>query len=417
MRIWFISPYNMPPELGHFNRHYNLAKYLKKIGHKPVVFVGSYLHNTEIQMIEDEQIIKKYENYDCEYYFIKICSYGKSKLKRIYAMYEFYKNVLKATKLFEKPDVILGSSPHPLACVAAIKLAGRYNCMSIGEVRDLWPESFVEYGILGKNNILLSFLYTGEQWIYRNSYKIIFTMEGGKDYILDKGWYIDQGGSIEKDKVNYLNNGVDLEQFYYNKEHYRLEDRDLNDDKAFKVIYTGSIGRINGIHKIVDAAVEIQKRDIKDVKFIIYGDGAYKSKLKKYCQEHYISNIVFKGKVNKKYIPYILSCSDLNIIHFEKNKLAKYGLSANKMFDYMASGKPIISDCLFGYDLIKKHKNGLVVNSDDGVGMADKIIKVKNMNKNEYKNLCYNSSVAAKEYDFLCLAQKLVNIIEGENHE
>lgn len=417
MKIWLINQYNMPPEYGHLNRHFNFGKYLKRMGHEPTVFVGSFLHNTKIQMIEDDLLIRRYENADYPYYFIKTSDYSSSKLKRIYAMYEFYKNLLKSVKSFDKPDAILGSSAHPLAAVAAIKLARKFGCQSVVEVRDLWPESFVAYGIVSRKNPLLRLLYTGERWIYKNADKLVFTMEGGKDYIIEQGWNADQGGSIDINKVYHINNGVDLEVFNYNKENYQFEDEDLENSTTFKVIYTGSIRLVNNVKSIVDAAFEIKKLGMDRIKFLIYGDGSDRSTLEQYCKENDIDNVVFKGFVDKKYIPYILSKSDLNIIHFEQNKIKKYGASLNKMFEYFASGKPTLSDCEFGYDLINKYKCGVVIDNADAKRMAKEIIKIKELEVAQYSVLCANALSAAKDYDFVNLSNNLVEILGGRSNE
>lgn len=415
MKIWLINQYNMPPEYGHLNRHFNFGKYLKRMGHEPTVFVGSFLHNTKHQMIEDKSIIKKYDNADYPYYFIRTCDYSSSKIKRIYAMYEFYRNLLKTVKSFEKPDVILGSSAHPLAALAAIKLGRKYGCQSIVEVRDLWPESFVAYKIISEKNPFLKLLYAGEKWIYKKADKLVFTMEGGKDYIIKQGWDTEQGGPIDINKVHHINNGVDLEVFNYNKEHFCFEDIDLDNKDIFKVIYTGSIRLVNNVKSIVDAAYEIKKMGFGDIRFLIYGDGSDKVPLEKYCIDNDIDNIVFKGFVDKKYIPYILSKSDLNIIHFDQNKIKRYGASLNKMFEYFASGKPTISDCQFNYDLILKHGSGVVIDGADAQCLAREIIKIKNKNSSDYLDICENALDTAKEYDFKQLSMKLIDIIEGVN--
>lgn len=413
MKIWLINQYNMPPEYGHLNRHFNFGKYLKRLGHEPTVFVGSFLHNTKIQMIEDDSVIGRYESANYPYYFIKTSDYSSSKLKRIYAMFEFYKNLLKAVKSFDKPDAILGSSAHPLAAVAAIKLARKFGCQSIVEVRDLWPESFVAYGIVSRKNPLLRLLYVGEKWIYKNADKLVFTMEGGKDYIIEQGWDSDQGGPVEINKVHHINNGVDLEVFNYNKENYQFEDEDLENPNSFKVIYAGSIRLVNNVKSIVDAAVEIRKLGVENIKFLIYGDGSDRASLEQYCNDSGIDNVVFKGFVDKKYIPYILSKSNLNIIHFEQNKIKKYGASLNKMFEYFASGKPTLSDCEFGYDLINKYKCGVVIDNADAKRMAKEIIRVKELDVTQYNVLCVNALSAAENYDFEHLSLKLINTIEG----
>ncbi len=417
MKIWMINQYSMPPEYGHFNRHYNLAKYLKRLGHEPTVFVGSFLHNTDIQMIEDNSIIKRYEEVDFPYYFVKTLDYSSSKLKRIYAMYQFYKNVLKVAASFEKPDVIIGSSAHPLAAIAANKLGEKYGVMSIVEIRDLWPESFVAYGILKKWNPLLRLLYAGEKWIYQKADKIVCTMEGGRDYIAEKGWDKQNGGSIDLNKVHHLNNGVDLEVFNHNRVNYTLADADLNNEKLFKVIYTGSLRTVNNVMQIVKTAEAMLNMGIGDVKFIIYGEGDEKTKLQKYCLDNKVSNIIFKGHIDKKYIPSVLSKSDLNIFHFKQSTLKKYGAGLNKMFDYFASGKPTLSDCEFNYDLIKKYHAGIVCDSASPEELALAIKKVKEVGDDEYKAYCKNALLAAQEYDFKKLSQKLIKIIEERNYQ
>jgi glycosyltransferase involved in cell wall biosynthesis len=417
MKIWLINQYNMPPEYGHLNRHFNFGKYLKRLGHEPTVFVGSFLHNTKLQIIEDDSLIRKYKNVDYPYYFIKTSDYSLSKFKRVYAMYEFYKNLLKAVKSFDKPDVILGSSAHPLAAVVAIKLAKKFGCQSIVEVRDLWPVSFVAYGIVGRKNPLLQLLYAGEKWIYKNADKLVFTMEGGKDYIIEQGWNADQGGPIDINKVHHINNGVDLEVFNSNKESYLFEDEDMDDLTTFKVIYAGSIRLVNNVKSIVDAAVEIRKLGVENIKFLIFGDGSDRAPLEQYCYDNRTDNVVFKGFVDKKYIPYILSKSDLNIIHFEQNKIKKYGASLNKMFEYFASGKPTLSDCKFGYDLIEKYKCGVVIDGADAKRMAKEIIRIKELNVAQYNLLCANALSAAEDYDFINLSNNLVEILGGRNNE
>jgi glycosyltransferase involved in cell wall biosynthesis len=417
MKIWLINQYNMPPDYGHLNRHFNFGKYLKRMGHEPTVFVGSFLHNTKIQMITDNSIVKRYDNAEYPYYFVKTCDYSSSKFKRIYAMYEFYTNFFKAIKSFEKPDAILGSSAHPLAAIAAIKLGKKYGCQSIVEIRDLWPESFLAYGLISSKNPMLKLLYAGEKWIYKKADKLVFTMEGGRDYIIEQGWDNNQGGPIDINKVYHVNNGVDLEIFNYNREHHQIEDEDLNNSTIFKVIYAGSIRLVNNVKSIVDAAIEIKNLGVQDIKFIIYGDGSDKVPLEKYCIENGIDNVVFKGFINKKYIPYILSKSDLNIIHFEQNKIKRYGASLNKMFEYFASGKPTLSDCEFGYDIIKKYNCGVTIDEAEPKEMANEIIKFKELDVAKYREFCTNAVYAAKEYDFVKLSASLIRIVGGQKNE
>lgn len=238
------------------------------------------------------------------------------------------------------------------------------------------------------------------------------TMEGGRDYIIDKGWDFNNGGSIDLNKVFHINNGVDIEKFNENSIKYSIEDDDLDDKGKFKVVYAGSVRKANEVESIIEIAKYIKKMDKRNIKFLIYGDGTERKRLEDICRRDKINNVVFKGKVQKQIIPYILCKSDLNIFHFKQSELKKYGASLNKLFEYFASGKPIISDCEFGYDLINKYKCGIVIDNGSPQELAEQIIRISEMTKEEYNVFCTNSIKASQDYDFNELTNKLIEIIE-----
>lgn len=400
----------MPPEYGHLNRHYNIAKCLKEAGYNPTVFVGSSLHNTDKQIVEKGQLYTKYPHCNFDYVFVKTCHYKKNMKKRILSMCQFYHRVLHISKEFERPDVIIGSSVHPLACVAALKLSKKYQCKNIIEIRDLWPESLIEYGIIKRHSLIAKTLYLLEKYLYTKTDDIVFTMEGGKQYIKDKGWDKAAGGPIDLTKVHHINNGIILEDFKYNKKHYQLNDEDLNSDK-FKAVYIGSIRKANNIGILVEAAQELKNQKNNNIQILIFGDGNERDVLEQRCGEEKLENIEFKGRVDKKYIPYILSQCDLNLMHGASMNLGKYGLSLNKSFDYLASGKPTLSDIKCNYDYIINNNAGILVNCN-GQDIANGIINFSTLDKIEYEQMCRCAMETAKQYDFLALTDKLIKIIE-----
>jgi len=415
--VWIWNHYATNMFFDQAGRHYWFAENLIKEGYKPTIFCASTNH------FSDNHIDTKGSRYSLDsvnnipFIFVNTPEYKGNGKKRVLNMISFYKGLIKTAKEFAelngKPDVILASSVHPLTLVAGIKIAKKFGVPCICEVRDLWPETLIAYNKLNKDSLITKILCFGEKWIYEKADKLIFTMEGGKDYIIDKRWNIEQGGSIDIDKVHHINNGVNLEVFNYNKEHYKIADEDLEKKDTFKVVYAGSIRLANNVKSIVDTALEIKKLGYKDIEFIIYGDGNDKVKLERYCIDNNVDNVVFKGFVNKKYIPYILSMSDLNIIHFEQNKIKKYGASLNKMFEYFASGKPILSDCEFGYDLINKYKAGYSRDLKNPIDFSRKIIDIYNLNEDEYKELCNGSIRASSEYDYKLLSKHMISVLES----
>ena len=67
------------------------------------------------------------------------------------------------------------------------------------------------------------------------------------------------GGAIDLKKVSHINNGIDLEEFELNKNLYKIDDPDLENDSFFKVIYLGSIRRANNLKQLIDAAKYLKK--------------------------------------------------------------------------------------------------------------------------------------------------------------
>lgn len=417
--IWIINHYasNMFEEKG--GRHYSFAKYLNRTGYKTTIFCANSRHgkgtlffdlnNERAQTHVDKSI-------NTPFVFIKARAYRNNGIRRIMNMIDFYKNVLIVARQYEnknqRPEVIIGSSVHPLSCIAAIHLSKKYKSKCIIEIRDLWPESIVVYGIARKNNPIVKLLYKLEQWIYEKADEIIFTMAGGKDYIIEKGWNKESGGPIDVTKVHHINNGVDLEVFDYNKEHFIIEDEDLNNEELFKVVYAGSIRRVNNLGQLVEVAKQLQKIGEKSIKFLIYGDGDEREKLSEECTNSNLTNIVFKGKIEKCQIPYVLSKADLCVLHWQPTPITKYGVSMNKFFEYFAAGKPILSNSAVGYDLIQKYKCGVAISIKNDCEYVNTILGIKNLEKKEKELFCVNSRKAAEAYDFKELTKSLIELLE-----
>lgn len=413
--VWIWNHYATSMYKDHAGRHYSFAENLLKRGYKPIIFCASTNHfsNENIEIMNKKYIVDTID--EITFVIIKTPGYVGNAKKRLQNMMAFYENLFPVAREYAKkngkPDVILASSVHPLTLIAGIKIARKFGVPCICEVRDLWPESIVAYGGLKRTSLIAKILYRGEKWIYKKADKLIFTMEGGSDYIIERGWNKQNGGSIDFEKVYHINNGVDLEAFKNNQIVYKFKDLDLDNERTFKVIYTGSIRLVNHVKTIIDAAQVVKNKSVNEIIFIIYGDGSDRKNLEDFCIENNINNVVFKGYVNKNRIPYVLSKSNLNIIHFEDNQIKKYGASLNKMFEYFASGKPTVSDCEFGYDLIKRYNCGMVVDHADPEQLAKIIIEFSNMPKNQYEQYCKNAVTAANDYDYQRLTEKLIELI------
>jgi glycosyltransferase involved in cell wall biosynthesis len=411
--IWIMNHYATNSFFNKGGRHYWFAKYLLKNKYTPTIFCANTRHSSEniVEIKNGKHEIKTTDG--ISYVFVKTIPYIGNGIQRIKNMWFFYKNLFSVTreyaKVYGKPDVILASSVHPLTLVAGIKIAKRFGVPCICEVRDLWPEAIFYFSRIKENSLIGRILTVGEHWIYKRADALIFTKEGDRDYIKEKEWDTEHGGDIDLKKAYYINNGVDVDAFTEILETNKLDDPDLELDK-FNVVYVGAIRPVNNVGNILNAASQLI--EYKDIQFLIYGDGNQEEMLERRIDDEGLLNVKMKGYVNKKYIPYILSKSSVNILNYSQTQYNwARGNSSNKLFEYMASGKPIISTVKMGYSIIDRYKCGIELENATGEDLANAVLKIKNMPKEEYRELGQNAKKGASDFDFRILTNKLIQVI------
>lgn len=405
MNIWLINHYAVPPQYYPLARQTNFAKYLMEMGHTVTIFAASTVHNSTLNLITDGQKWREETVNGVHYVYIKCMDYQGNGLKRIYNICEFAWKLPGVCKNFPRPDVIVSTCMPPTSCAVGVHLGRKWGCRTVAEIADLWPESIVAYGIAGPKNPAVIALRWLEKWIYKKADAVVFTMEGAYDYIIEQGWEKD----IPRSKVHYINNGVDLELFHYNREHYQIQDEDLDNPDIFKVVYTGSIRKVNNLGLLLDVAKQVHDPKIK---FLVWGNGDELSALKQRLIDEHIENVIFKGSVEKKYIPYIVSRADLNFAHNTPSPLFRFGISFNKIFDYLAAEKPILSDFPCPYNPAVQRGASISVESADIVEIAQIVEKFSTMESETYDTYSQKAALAAKEYDFRQLTKKLISIVK-----
>ena len=413
--VWLLNHYANLPGRGLSLRHFNFAKELVQRGYNVYIFASSAAHNFDFNAIEDGASHKEEIVRDVHFVYIRTCSYVGNNLKRLKNILEYTFRLAKIAKIYAKvnmPDVIIGTSMHPLTLFAGRRIAKKLNSEYIIEIRDLWPETIKNYNPKF-NRFLMGIFRSIEKYIYKRAKNIIITVEGGKDYILDMGWQKE----IPLEKIAYINNGIDLKAFIENKELYTTKDEDLSDKTIFSVVYTGAIRKTNAIGILVETAALLKEREINDVKLLIWGGGDELDYWKNQANGLGLDNIVFKGAVQKEYIPGIVSAADLNILHqinANMDGVYKYGSSQNKKFDYLAAGKPILCTVKTNYDVIVQGKCGITLDIQSPETIVDGILYFRNMSSEEYNGYGERAFKTAEAFDFVKLTDRLEAVIESD---
>lgn len=404
-RIWLINQYAMPPDLEPRLRTIKFAQYLTQKGYDVTIFASSIMHNMHFNLIEDNSLYIEKNYGTIKFVHINTKPYVKNGINRIISSIQFSSRLHRIASKFAKPDVIVHTATVPFGN-SFYYLAKNFNSKYIVEILDLWPLSFVDLGIINKRNPILYFAYWAERWLYEKADNVVFSMEGGINYIKDKGWDIESGGKIDPEKIHYINNGVDLEDFDFNVKNHKLDDNDLSDNNIKKVIYIGSIRLANNLIKLIEAARLMKNHT--DIKFLFYGDGDERVHLQEFCKKNDINNVVFKEKwINPKYVPYLLSCSTLNILNYMPGHFGNYGGSQSKMFQYMASAKPICTNLEMMYCPIKLFNLGISKEFKTSEEYAAAILQLVNMDKDKYNQICEVARKTAENFDYKHLTDKM----------
>ena len=406
--VWLINQYAMPPQYEARLRTIKFAHYLKEKGYEVTIFSSSIMHNMDIDLIEgnEQYVVRDYD--DLHFVHIKARNYHNNGKDRIISSIQFHWKLVRIASKFPKPDVIVQTALVPFGNIVS-RLAKKTGAKYIVEVLDLWPNSLVELGIAKASNPIIKFLYYLEYKQYQDADELVFSQEGGSDYLSDRKWYTEQGGKLDRKHVHYINNGVDLSDFDNFKTIHVLEDEDLSNDHIKKVIYIGSIRFANNVGSLIDAAKKLM--DLQDVKVLIYGNGDDRPVLEKRCIDEGITNVIFKQTwIDPKYVPYVLSHSTVNILNYMPGQFGTYGGSQSKMFQYMASGHPICCNLEMMYCPIKKNDIGIAEVYQSADEYANAIRELLTMPKDNYQAMCDRARNTAKEYDYRFLTDKLVKL-------
>ncbi len=400
MNILYLHQYFNTPEMPGSTRSYEFAKRLVSDGHN-VYMVTTNWQSKSKKKFSIENGIKvfwgpiKYSNK------MNFC-------KRLVSFLSYIIYSLRIGYSL-KFDLIIASSTPITVGIPAIILKKIKSAKLIFEVRDVWPQLPIAIGAI-KSKIIIKTLRALERKIYLESDKIIALSKGMKKEILKV--------IINEKKVCVITNLCDIKNFNINKrEGLNFRKNFLNIKNEPLILYAGTFGKINNAIYLVEIAKHSKDLDY-DIKFLMVGNGYQKNNIIKKAESLDVlnKNLFVLNYFPKNELPALLSASTIvSSLFIDLPEMQNN--SANKFFDALAAGKPVMLNYHgWQYNLIKKNEAGFAIPNNDpnkAIGIINNYIS----NKEKIKNMCLKSKELSKNFtiekNYVQLKKTIDAIFEG----
>jgi len=407
MHILLINHYAGNPEMGMEFRPYYMATEWCKQNHKVTIVAASNSHVRQKQPpVNSPYDIQNIDGID--YIWIKTPPYDENNINRIWNILTFLRGLYTYKRWLKlKVDVVISSSTYTLDIFPARKIALANKAKLIYEVHDLWPLSPIELGGYSKYHPFIYLVQLAENYAYKYSDQVVSMLPNALEYM--------QGHGLNRKKYHHIPNGIKISEWNDIKVSHGsqilVDELQSYKKKGFLTIgYAGSIGLANALDALVRAADML--RDHK-IKFVVIGKGPEKESLLHLSEQLNLTNISFYEPVPKDQLPAILEVLDILYIGLQHQSLFRFGISPNKLIDYMMAAKPVVQAIKAGNDMVSEAQCGITVEPENPDAIARAILELQKMNKSQLQKLGENGKkYVIENHDYQILAEKFLQIIK-----
>ncbi len=297
-------------------------------------------------------------------------------------------------------DVLFATSTPLTAGIPGIFARWLRRKPFVFEVRDLWPELPKAMGVI--SNPLVLWLMSVLEWCsYHSANQLIALAPGMVDGIAARG--------ISRERIAMIPNGCDFSIFEQSDQAWRPDG--VGDDELL-AIFTGTHGMANGLNAVLDAALELKRRQRSDIKIALVGDGKLKAELQQRAATEGLDNLIFHDPVDKATLSGLMAGADLGLQTLSNVPAFYFGTSPNKFFDYISAGLPVLNNYP-GWlaAMIEDSACGYAVSADNAVAFADALIDAADHRDKLAAMGTAASALAHRSFDRNVLGQQFVETL------
>ena len=411
LNILLINHYAGSPVHGMEYRPYYLAREWVRQGHRVTIAAGSYSHVRQKTPVFSGSWREEIRD-GIRYIWLRTPRYQGNGWKRAANMLSFVTQLYRWQEILigaERVDAVIASSTYPFDIYPARRIARRQRAKLVFEVHDLWPLSQIEIFGMSQKHPFLWAVQRAEDYAYRHSDLVVSLLPKADTYMVSRG--------MRADKFAHLPNGVDVAAWREPVEPLARSMtkalQSLRNENRFLVGYAGSLGVANALNSLIDAAAILRDAPVA---FVLVGKGPEKQCLQRRIADHRLENVFFLPPIPKATIPAFLAEIDAAYIGWKPCSLYRFGVSPNKLFDYMMAGKPIIHAIAAGNDLVADTQCGISIGPESPEEVAAAIKQLMSMSQVERREMGERGrNHAQRHHDYATLAGQFVALIDRCN--
>lgn len=383
MNILYINHYAGSPQHGMEYRPYYLAREWVRSGHNVRIVASSFSHVRAKQPDLGGRRRRNEMLNDVNYLWLAGASYHGNGMRRVWSMLVFLWRLYTSGRQLAqevKPDVVIASSTYPMDIWPARRIALMTGAKLVYEVHDLWPLTPMELGGLSRHHPLMCWMQMAEDFAYRNADCVVSLLPNIHDHAIAHG--------LDPAKLTIVPNGIDPDEWQSARR--ALPDKlckelsFIRTRARFIVGYAGTHGVANALDRLL-ACAEKMKQD--DVAFVLVGDGPEKAALSTLASQKRLDRVHFLNPVDKARVPELLRWFDIAYVGSNKSVLYRFGISPNKLFDYMMAARPVLQ-CIDAPPGPVEHSGcGVCVASDDPGDSAHAIRRLLAMSREDRERM------------------------------
>ena len=409
MNILYIDHYAGSLQMGMEFRPYYFAREWVKMGHRVRVIGASFSHlrkkNPHVSKDFSVEIID-----GIEYQWIKTGTYKGNNAKRAATLFEFCTKLeLHAPKLVREfhPDAVISSSTYPLDTYPAQSIARLAGAKYVHEAHDLWPLTLIELAGWSEKHPFVRLLAAAEKSAYSKSDAVVGLFAGQAAHMLTHGLQ-------SEEKFTHIPNGIALEDWEKSEplgeEHRKLIQK-LKEENKFLICYLGGHALSNALDTLLDAA-KLMTNDERFA-FVMVGNGVEKPRLQKRAEDEKINNLYFLPAIGKPQVPSLLAQMDALYVGAEPCSLYRFGVSMNKVYDYMMAARPIIYGVEAANNDVAETGCGITIEPGKAKDVCDAAERLFDMDASErYDMGMRGRKWVVENCDYAVLAKRFLSILQ-----